>query len=177
MPFEVVIRRVTANVRERLAAAAVDELVYAVALMTGDTEDVDVSHIAIGLERDRAEALASLAPDEAFEVTWNGYDFAREAPHEPDLWLDAEFRSAAARERQDVGDDAWEALGNDPRDYVLNRVAANVGVDHPLRSVTDDFVVYAFTDDLADELIANLRFSASPEAARLLRVRNLLPDG
>ena len=135
MAFETVIEHVTANVRERLAAAAVDERVYAVALMTADTEDVSVRHIAIGLERDRA---------------------------------------AATRERETVGVDAWTALGGDPRDYVLNRVAANVGADPPLEFVTDDFVVYAFTDDLADELVANVTFSATPAAARLLRARHLL---
>lgn len=175
MAFETVIELVTANVRERLAAAAVDELVYAAALMTADTEDVSVRHIAIGLERDLADTLAEFEPEEALELIWNAYEFTREAPDEPDLESDPKFRAAATREREAVGPDAWTALGGDPRDYVLNRVAANVGADPPLPSVTDDFVVYAFTDDFADELAANLTFAATRQAAGLLRARGLLP--
>jgi hypothetical protein len=67
------------------------------------------------------------------------------------------------------------AIGRE-RDRAANRVAANVGMAHPLRSVTDDFVVYAWPDSLGDELSANLRFSAGADAAQLLRARNLLPD-
>lgn len=175
MAFETVIELVTANVRERLTAAAIDELVYAAALMSADTEDVSVAHIAIGLERDRAHTLDELEPEEALELIWNAYEFAREAPGEPDLENDPTFRAAATREREAVGADPWTGLGGDPRDYVLNRVAANIGADPPLPSVTDDFVVYAFTDDLADELVANMMFSATPAAARLLQARHLLP--
>jgi hypothetical protein len=85
MAFETVIELVTANVRERLAAAAVDELAYAAALMTTDTEDVSVRHIAIGLERDRADTLAGLEPEEAplaeTRATWSLDDGLRK--HHP----------------------------------------------------------------------------------------------
>jgi hypothetical protein len=107
---------------------------------------------------------------------WNAYEFALEAPRKPDLDRDAEFRAAVARKLTPLEHDPWPVLHSFPRDYVLNRVAANVGVAHPLRSVTDDFVVYAWPDSLGDELIANLKFSASADAAPLLRARNLLPD-
>jgi hypothetical protein len=36
---------------------------------------------------------------------------------------------------------------------VLNRVAANVGREHPLQSVTDDFVVYAWPESFSEVLI------------------------
>jgi hypothetical protein len=46
--------------------------------------------------------------------------------------------------------------------YVLNRVAARVGKRHPLNSVTDDFVVYAFAEDFEDEPLENIRFTPPP---------------
>jgi hypothetical protein len=168
--FETVIHRATANVQERLAAEAVDDLVYAVALIAAE-EELCAGVVAIGLERDRAEAVASLDPSHAFRQVWNPYEFALEAPNEPYLNDDVEFRALAARELADLGDDPWDA-----QRYVLNRVAANVGRKHPLHAVTDDFVVYTWPESFSDELIENLRFSAGSESAQLLRARSLLPD-
>jgi hypothetical protein len=59
---------------------------------------------------------------------------------------------------------------------VLNRAAARVAAQHPLRSVTDDFVVYAFAEDFGEELIENIAFSAGPDIAGRLRAKGVLPD-
>jgi hypothetical protein len=69
---------------------------------------------------------------------------------------------------------AWDQLGEEPQRYVLNRVAARVATEHPLRAVTDDFVVYAFDEDFGEDLVANIRFSASRDAVRRLEAKGLL---
>jgi hypothetical protein len=69
---------------------------------------------------------------------------------------------------------AWDQLGEEPQHHVLNRVAARAAAEHPLRAVTDDFVVYAFDEDFGDNLVANIRFSASPDALKRLEAKGRL---
>jgi hypothetical protein len=120
-----VIARAAANVRERLAACGVDELVYAVALFSPDPEALFASEITLGLERDRAAARASLGPYDAFWRTWNAEEFARSCPDEPSLYADHEFGAAQSELLEQPGA-AWGALGEEPQRYVLNRAAARV---------------------------------------------------
>ena len=174
--LEDVIRRVTANVQQRLAGLRTGGPVYAVALMLSDEGLFDMI-LPAGCEQERRDAIASpLSEYDTFIRVWNAYEFALEAPYEPCLDDDAEFLVLARRAIDELGVDPREALsGEEPESYILNRVAAIVTREHPLASVTDDFVVYAWTES-SEEWLENLRFSATPDAARLLRERHLLPD-
>jgi hypothetical protein len=172
---EYVIERAASNVRERLSACGVTELVYAAALFGADPEALFPSEITLGLERDRAAALASPVTYDAFWRIWEPEEMARSCPDKPSLYDDPEFLAAQRAVWEPPGA-AWEALGEEPRRYVLNRVAARVTAQHPLPSVTDDFVGYAFAEDFGEELIENITFSAGPEIAHRLRAKGVLPD-
>jgi hypothetical protein len=172
--IEYVIERAVSNVRERFSACGATELVYAAALFSPDPEALFASEITLGLERDRVAALASPTSYDAFWRTWNAWEFARSGRDEPSLYDDPEFLAAQQAVWEPRGA-AWDALGEEPQRYVLNRIAARVTAQHPLPSVTDDFVVYAFAEGFGEELIANITFSAGPDIANRLRAKGLLP--
>jgi hypothetical protein len=176
MRIDYVIERAAANVRERLAARGVDEPAYAVAIYSPDPEALCADTITVGLERDRAAALESLSGYDAFWSVWNPEEFAYTCPFEPSLFDDPGFAAAQAEVWEPPGA-AWDQLGEEPQRYVLNRVAARVGAEHPLRAMTDDFAVYAFDEDFGEYLVANIRFSASPDAVRRLEAKGLLMPG
>ncbi len=58
---------------------------------------------------------------------------------------------------------------------MLNRIARRVGERPPPWPVTDDFAVFCLDEGFGDELLENLPFSASPDAAARLAERGLLP--
>jgi hypothetical protein len=165
--IDYVIERAAANVCERLKARGVDEPAYAVAIYSPDPEALCADIITVGLERDRTDAFSSV---------WNPEEYAYTCPFEPSLFDDPDFAAAQAEVWTPSGS-AWDQLGEEPQRYVLNRVAARVGAEHPLRAVTDDFVVYAFDEDFGEDLVANIRFSASPDAVRRLEAKGLLTPG
>ena len=174
MSIDYVIERAVANARERLGARGVDGLVYAVAFFGADTEALFADEITVGLERDRVGALQSHDPYDAFWHIWNADRFALTCPDRPNLLEDDEFL-AAQQALWESPDFTWEALGDDPQRYALNRVAAQVASQHPLPAVTDDFVVYLFAEDFGDELVANIEFAASAGVAERLRAKGLMP--
>jgi hypothetical protein len=130
-----------------------------------DDESLEPGWVCIGLEPDRAAALAGTDP---IRQIWNVSDFG--------LSVEAELRDDAAFVAAEQ--EAWEVLESvdicDPQRWVLNRVAKALGERRPLASVTDDFVVFAFADDFGADLTENLRFSGGPAFA-LLEQRGLLP--
>jgi len=169
--LDIVLERGVEAVTAGLATAAPPGTVYAVGLWGTSDEALDPGVSCIGLERDREAALTEQTPYEAFNRVWNVSDYAWDARPVPDLRFDPEFAAVEEEARE-----ALRARGVwDPQRYVLNRVARRLGERPPPWPVTHDFVVFCFDEGFGDELLENLRFSASAEAAAQLTQRGLLP--
>jgi hypothetical protein len=154
-----------------LETAAPSALVYAVGLWGTGAEELDPGVPCIGLEPDREMALREQTPYEAFNRVWNVSDYALHTTPVPDLRFDPEFAASEERARETLrARGVW-----DPQRYLLNRIARRLAERPPPWRVTDDFVVFCFDEGFGDELLENLRFSASAEAAARLTDRGLLP--
>jgi hypothetical protein len=144
---------------------------YAVALWGSGEEELDPGVICIGLEPDRAAALAQRASDPPIREVWNVGDFALTLRPDPDLRTSDAFLAAERRAIEDL-----HAAGIwDPQGWVYSRIARNVGERPPIADRTDDFVIFSFMDDFGAELLTSIMFSGGP-AVQLLEERGLLPD-
>ena len=132
------------------------------------TNSLAAGWIGLGQESDRIKIIEDHDWVEASWRVWNMYEFGDDVPRGPNLKNDPEYLEAERQAFEQLG-----GLGFAQRE-VFTQVAKQVSLEHPLRSVTEDFVVYAFSDDWEGVLLENIAFSAPRRAHEILDRKQLV---